>query len=606
MWNQKNAALAIAAIVAGLSTPSALAQNYYDESGYYDENGTGQYGADPYYSSYDDSGYYDQGAASSYGPNQYDSGQYGAPQYGDGVSFDYFYDFLAPHGQWFRHARWGDVWRPINVSPDFRPYFQDGYWANTTEYGWTWASDYPWGEIAFHYGRWVHDPYDGWIWIPGYVWAPSWVIWRSGAGHIGWFPMPPTDSFLLGVEVYDNSWRNWGQSFGYTDWYGPSYGLSWSISQWVFVDELRFGHRNFHRWVAPRRHVRNIIRNTTNITNYVTEDNYIVNRSFRGRRFNRGRGLGYDARPAREVFGREGRRTRADAGRRIHERERRLHGGNPNASARERLTDLPRGAGLPRGDGRRAENRRDRPRAEQIGQEPRVRDETVRPGRARRDANAGNGGPNRQGVNQRPGREAGADNAARNTQAANPRPARERTTTQPRVRDETVRPGRPRREQTAQQPRTRQQNARPNRPNREARPAITQRNNQRVNTNPRREQATQQPRTRQQNARPQRPQRPERAQRPRREQTAQQPRTRTQNARPQRPQRAASTNPQRAERAQRAQRAQPVQRVARAERTQHAERQPRPQRERAARQTRADNEDARPNRQQRVRRNRGG
>ena len=106
MWNQKNAALAIAAIVAGLSTPSALAQNYNDESGYYGENGTGQYGADPYYSSYDDSGYYDQGAASSYGPNQYDSGQYG-----DGVSFDYFYDALAPHGQWFRHARWGDVWR---------------------------------------------------------------------------------------------------------------------------------------------------------------------------------------------------------------------------------------------------------------------------------------------------------------------------------------------------------------------------------------------------------------------------------------------------------------------------------------------------------------
>ncbi len=560
MWNQKNAALAIAAIVAGLSNPSALAQNYNGESGYYDDNGagqygTGQYGAEPYYSSYDDSGYYNQGAANSYGPNQYDSGQYG-----DGVSFDYFYDSLAPHGQWFRHARWGDVWRPINVSPDFRPYYQDGYWANTTEYGWSWVSDHSWGDIAFHYGRWVNDPYDGWLWVPGYVWGPSWVIWRSSGDYLGWFPMPPTDSFLLGVQTYDNSWRNWNQSFGYTNWYGPSYGLNWSISQWVFVDQRRFGHRDFRRWVAPRNRVRSLVRNSRNITNYVTENNYISNRSLHGRRFNRGRGLGYDARPAREVFGRETRRTRADAGRRIHERERRFNGGNPNASARERL------ATLPRGDRRNAQHRLERRRAERATQEPRVGDENVRPGRPRRDANTGIGGRNGQGVDQRPRREAGAGNAGRNTQRANPRPGREQTAQQPRVRNENVRPGR---QWTTTQPRARNENARPQRS--------------------RREQTAQQPRTRTQNVAPQRP---------RREQATQQPRTRTQNVAPQRPRRAA--------RAQQTQRAQPVQRAARAERPQRAQRQQRPQRERATRQTRADNDNARTERPARGRRNRGG
>ncbi len=435
MWKQKSTAFAAAAIVAGLSYPSALAQDYYDDSGYYDQYGTGQYGtgqygtgqygtgqygAEPYDSSYGDSGYYDQ-----QGP-----GQYGAGQYGAGISFDYFYDALAPHGQWFRHPRWGDVWRPINVSWDFRPYYQDGYWQNTLEFGWTWVSDYAWGDIAFHYGRWVHDPYEGWIWVPGYVWAPSWVIWRGGGGHLGWFPMPPSNSFLLGIELYDNDWRYWDQSFGYASWYGPSYGLSWSISQWVFVDERRFGHRNFHRWVAPRHRVLNIVRNSTNITNYVTENNYIVNRSLRGRRFDRAGGGRYDARPAREVLRRDSRRTRADAGRQIHQRERNAHGGNPNASARERLAALPRGER--RRDARAGSTTRNIPRAngrsmpEQTAQQPRVRVENARP----------------------------------------QRPRREQTARQPRVRNESVRTQRPRAEQAAQQPRARTQNVRPARPER--------------------------------------------------------------------------------------------------------------------------------------------
>jgi hypothetical protein len=555
MWKQKSTTLAAAAIVAGLSYSPAVAQDYYGDSGYYD-----QYGAD----------------------------QYGAGQYGAEISFDYFYDALAPHGQWFRHPRWGDVWRPVNVSWDFRPYYQDGYWQNTLEFGWTWVSDYAWGDIAFHYGRWVHDPYEGWIWVPGYVWAPSWVIWRSGGGYLGWFPMPPTHSFLLGIEIYHNDWRHWDQSFGYASWYGPSYGLSWSISQWVFVDERRFGHRHFHRWVAPRHRLLNIVHNTTNITNYVTENNYIVNRSLRGRRFDRAGEGGYEARPAREVLRRDGRRTRADAGRQIHQRERAVHGGNPNASARERLAALPRGERP--GNVRAGNNTRNIPRAdgrsrpEQTAPQPRVRNENVRPQRPRREQtvqpprvrneNARPQIPRREQTVQQP--------RARNENARPQRPRREQTAQQPRMRNENVRPQLPRREQTAQQPRVRNENARPQRLRRDARPSNNGPSVQRANPRPRAAQTARQPRTIRENV--------------------SRPRPRA-TVRPARPQRAQAAQPeQRAQSVQRAERPRPaaVERQA----PQRANRNP-PQGRQAA-QARSGVENTRPERPGRGRRNRGG
>ena len=470
MWKQKSAVFAAAAIVAGLSHPTAMAQNYYGDSGYYDQYGTGQYGSRSYDGTYGGRGYYDQ----------YGSGRYGAGQYGAEISFDYFYDSLAPHGQWFRHPRWGDVWRPMHVGRDFRPYYQNGYWQNTIEFGWTWVSGYPWGDIAFHYGRWVHDPYDGWIWVPGYVWAPSWVIWRSGGGHVGWFPMPPTNSFLLGIEIYHNDWRHWNQGFGYANWYGPSYGSSWLSLQWVFVDERRFGHRHFHRWVAPRHRVQYIVDNSVNITNYITENNYIVNRSLGGRRFDRAVGGGYDARPAREVLRRDSRRTRVDAGRQIHQRERVVHGGDPNASARERLAALPRGER--RRDARPADNTRDVPR-----------------------------------VNERPRQERNARQPRERNEDARPqRPVREQATRQPRVRNENVRPQRPVREQATRQPRMRTENVRPQRPQR---PQVAQRAQRassaaaarqsppRASRNPPRERTTQQTRSRGESGREERPSR---------------------------------------------------------------------------------------------------
>src|SRR5688572_15171397 len=195
------------------------------------------------------------------------------------VNFGYFYDELTPYGTWHHHPRWGDVWRPRRVEADFRPYHR-GHWENTREYGFLWVSDHVWGDIPFHYGRWVYDPFDGWLWLPGYVWAPSWVVWRSGGGYTGWFPMPPDDRFLYGGgDPLFNRWDNWDRGYGYADWYGPSFGLNTLLDFWIFVEDRRFADRDYIRYIPPRNTFTTIVNNTTNVTNYVTVNNYIINRS---------------------------------------------------------------------------------------------------------------------------------------------------------------------------------------------------------------------------------------------------------------------------------------------------------------------------------------
>ena len=50
------------------------------------------------------------------------------------VDFDFFYGQLTPYGNWFETQRWGYVWQPADVGPDFRPYY-DGHWIYTARYG---------------------------------------------------------------------------------------------------------------------------------------------------------------------------------------------------------------------------------------------------------------------------------------------------------------------------------------------------------------------------------------------------------------------------------------------------------------------------------------
>ena len=262
-------------------------------------------------------------------------------QAGFSISFGYFYDELAPYGTWHSHPRWGSVWRPQRIEADFRPYYR-GHWEYTNQYGWMWASDHIWGDIPFHYGRWVYDPFDGWLWIPGYVWSPAWVVWRSGGGYTGWFPMPPDDGFLYGGgNPYANRWDNWDRGYGYADWYGPSFGIGTLVNFWVFVDDRRFGDRDYIRYVPPRNNIVNIVNNTTNITNYVTVNNYIVNRSVNVERIERASGRQIARVEARNVLRRNVNITTVDQGDRVQQNERRVHGGNRNASARDRIVALP-------------------------------------------------------------------------------------------------------------------------------------------------------------------------------------------------------------------------------------------------------------------------
>lgn len=119
-------------------------------------------------------------------------------------TIDYFQAHLSPYGQWITIPDAGAVWVPQAANdPDWRPYFDAGHW-EYTDAGWFWQSDYPWGDIAFHYGRWIKNVYTGdrWAWAPGYNWAPSWVVWRDGDAGMGWAPLPWGVEFHPGVGLF--------------------------------------------------------------------------------------------------------------------------------------------------------------------------------------------------------------------------------------------------------------------------------------------------------------------------------------------------------------------------------------------------------------------
>lgn len=130
-----------------------------------------------------------------------------SPPPGSDINLAYFQGQLAPYGQWVDIPGQGLCWVPsVQASvPDWRPYLNDGRWLYTDD-GWSWQSDYPWGEYAFHYGRWFRDPRLGWAWVPGYNWGPGWVSWRNAEadGFCGWAPLPPGAIFEPGVGIMWN------------------------------------------------------------------------------------------------------------------------------------------------------------------------------------------------------------------------------------------------------------------------------------------------------------------------------------------------------------------------------------------------------------------
>jgi len=112
---------------------------------------------------------------------------YRSPERAGGIAI--FYDELAPYGRWMETSPYGRCWAPYGIGTGWRPY-SNGHWIYT-EWGWTWASDEPWGWASYHYGRWLLDPDYGWLWVPGTVWAPAWVAWHDNDDWVGWAPLPP-------------------------------------------------------------------------------------------------------------------------------------------------------------------------------------------------------------------------------------------------------------------------------------------------------------------------------------------------------------------------------------------------------------------------------
>ncbi len=158
-----------------------------------------------------------------------------------GVSFQVFYDELAPYGDWVQDQNLGYIWLPF-AEQGFHPYGSNGHWAMTS-YGNTWVSYYDWGWAPFHYGRWYFDNYyQSWAWVPDYDWGPAWVNWRTGGGYYGWAPLAPGFSLNVG--------------------YLPS-------SYFVFIPRNRIYHHYAHRYYAPYRNRVRIYNQTTIINNTV-------------------------------------------------------------------------------------------------------------------------------------------------------------------------------------------------------------------------------------------------------------------------------------------------------------------------------------------------
>ena len=173
----------------------------------------------------------------------------------------YFDEPLSSYGYWVDDPIYGRVWRPRDTPADWRPYTY-GRWGYTSEYGWVWVSEEPWGWVVYHYGRWVWTTQYGWVWLAGDVWGPSWVEWCYGGGYVSWTPMPP-----------DPYWQS-GYYYGTYDCSSPRY-----YSRAVFVSETYFASPRISAHVVTLSQNAVVARAAVNVTSYTRVDGLIANRS---------------------------------------------------------------------------------------------------------------------------------------------------------------------------------------------------------------------------------------------------------------------------------------------------------------------------------------
>ena len=176
------------------------------------------------------------------------------------VDVGFFYDDLAPYGNWVDRPQHGWCWVPRHTRSHWRPY-QSGHWT-LTDYGWTWVSDEPYGWATYHYGRWYDDPDYGWEWVPGQEWGPAWVSWQEGDNYVGWAPLPPSAEFS----------GNYGVDYG-----GVDFSASLTPEDYVFVPERQFLSPRLDSYVVSEVQAPEIWRQTRNFTNYRFENNRFIN-----------------------------------------------------------------------------------------------------------------------------------------------------------------------------------------------------------------------------------------------------------------------------------------------------------------------------------------
>ena len=184
-----------------------------------------------------------------------------AASHGVQVGVSFFYDELAPYGEWIWLDGPGWVWYPHDVRYDWRPYVM-GRWVYT-DFGWTWVSEEEWGWAVYHYGRWHYHPYYGWVWVPGTVWGPAWVAWHWGGGWVGWAPLPWQVGWRAGV----------GLELGRVNLDVVLEPTWWCFTETRYILEPHVRHR-----VVPAARNVTLIRRTRNITSYTVVENRVVNR----------------------------------------------------------------------------------------------------------------------------------------------------------------------------------------------------------------------------------------------------------------------------------------------------------------------------------------
>ena len=117
-----------------------------------------------------------------------------------GPSVGYGLQDLNYYGNFFMANGYGYVWQPYgfaNSMLEWDPY-SSGAWMFSPGLGYTFASQYPWGWLPYHYGSWAFlGGGIGWAWIPGGGYSNDWYNSRFQATPVvatpsGWTAAIPT------------------------------------------------------------------------------------------------------------------------------------------------------------------------------------------------------------------------------------------------------------------------------------------------------------------------------------------------------------------------------------------------------------------------------